>query len=162
MNKYLFILLSVFLFGIPNVKAQDDPMKIVTNHPDFKIKVQRCAASGKTVVIDMQFINQGPTDVENVSVICWAYGYSQSEAYDNEGNIYKEMSASVSGNSGANGNTPRFSILADVPMKVRLTIEGVSPSVESIARLKLCVNCEAWKLDSDKQVEIRNIPISRD
>ena len=37
MKKILLILMAMFAFGIQNVSAQDAPLKIVTNHPDFKL-----------------------------------------------------------------------------------------------------------------------------
>lgn len=158
----LFIMMAVFTLGVHVIKAQNLPVKVVTNHPDFKIKVTRCEASGSTVVIDMLFTNQGSKDVEDVQVLCWAMGYPQSVAYDNEGNIYKEMSAKVSGEGDSNGNTPWFSILQDVPMKVSVTIEKVSETAERIVKLSLDVECETWGINSDKPVIIRNIPITRE
>ena len=40
MKKILLFLMVMFAFGIQNVSAQDG-IKIITNHPDFKIKVKR-------------------------------------------------------------------------------------------------------------------------
>ncbi len=57
MKKLLLILMAMFAFGIQNVSAQDAPLKIVTNHPDFNIKISRCVANGKTVIIDLLLIN---------------------------------------------------------------------------------------------------------
>ena len=53
MKKFLFIMMAIFAFGLQNASAQDAPLKIITNHPDFDVKVKRCAASGKSVIIDM-------------------------------------------------------------------------------------------------------------
>ena len=49
MKKILLILMAMFAIGLQNVNAQDAPLKIVTNNPDFTIKVKRCAASEKTL-----------------------------------------------------------------------------------------------------------------
>ena len=57
MRKFFIFLMAVFAFALQYSYAQDAPLKIVTNHPDFKIKIDRCAASGSTVVLDMLFIN---------------------------------------------------------------------------------------------------------
>ena len=89
MKKILLILMAMFAFGLQNVSAQDG-IKIITNHPDFKIKVKRCAASGKTVVIDLILTNEGTNDIEGVYVCGGAWDCS--EAYDDEGNIYKDSS----------------------------------------------------------------------
>ena len=74
MKKILLTLMAIFAFGLQNVSAQDAPLKIVTNHPDFSIKVKRCAASGKTVVLDLILNNEGNividagTERENILV----------------------------------------------------------------------------------------------
>ena len=81
MKKILLILMAMFAFGLQNVSAQDG-IKIITNHPDFKIKVKRCAASGKTVVIDLILTNEGTNDIEGVYVCGGAWDCS--EAYDDE------------------------------------------------------------------------------
>ena len=162
MKKILLLLMAMFAFGLQNVNAQDAPLKIVTNHPDFKIKIERCAANGKTVVIDMLFSNQGTDDVDGVSVITNFEGY-QCEAYDNEGNVYsRSISAYVKGFSDQYGNAKSFSLIPDVPMKVRITIDDFSETTEKIARLRLRVDSNKWKIGRGKLVEIRNIPISRD
>lgn len=41
MKKILLTLMAIFAFGLQNVCAQDAPLKIVTNNPDFTIKVKR-------------------------------------------------------------------------------------------------------------------------
>lgn len=162
MKKILLVLLAIFAFGTLKVSAQEAPLKIVTNHPDFKIKIERCAANGKTVVIDMIFSNQGTDDVDDISVITNFEGY-QCEAYDNEGNVYsRSISAYVKGKSDQYGNAKYFSLIPDVPMKVRITIEECSETAERIARLRLRVDSNKWKIGRGKLVEIRNIPITRD
>ena len=72
------ILMAIFALGLQNVSAQDAPLKIVTNHPDFKIKVKRCAASGKTVVLDLILNNEGTNDVkiDMVVVDAWSEAYA--------------------------------------------------------------------------------------
>ena len=161
MKKILLILMAMFAFGLQNVSAQDG-IKIVTNHPDFKIKVKRCAASGKTVIIDLVLTNVGTNDVENVSIAggCWG-----SEVYDDEGNIYNTSNLGVrvaNRDSYDCRDTGSFNIPTGVPMKLSISIEGVPQSSESIARLKLIANCSKWALTKDKPIRISNIPISRD
>ena len=162
MNKILLTLMAIFAFGLQNVCAQDAPLKIVTNHPDFKIKIERCAASGKTVVIDMLFSNEGTDDADGVSVVTNFEG-RQCEAYDSEGNVYRQsISAYAKGLSDQYGNVKNFSLIPDVPMKIRITIDEFSETAEKIARLRLRVDCRKWKIGSGKLVEIRNVPITRD
>ena len=162
MKKILLILMAMFVFGLQNVNAQENALKIVTNHPDFKIKVKRCAASGKTVVVDLILNNTGVNDIENLTV---CGGRSLSEAYDDEGNIYQGDNLKVKVANRPDYKvyeTDKFNIPTGVPIRLSISIEGVPQSAESIARLKIIFNCSAWGLGSDKPVKISNIPISRD
>lgn len=160
MKKILLFVVAMFI--AVGAQAQDEkPMKIITNYPDFKVKVKRCAASDKTVIIDLLFSNVSSSDVE-MSV----YGGSSSVAYDDEGNMYKDsgleaMVANTGDWSRYNGNG-RFTLPADVPVKVSIKLEGVPSSAESIPRLMVTVDCSKWGLDRQKQLKITNIPISRD
>ncbi len=151
----------MFAFGLQNISAQDAPLKIVTNHPDLKIKVKRCAASGKTVILDLVLNNIGVNDVEDVHV---NGGWFGSEAYDDEGNIYQgdALKVKVANRTDYDADTGSFNIPAGVPIRLSVSIDGVPQSAESIARLKLNFHSSAWNLDSDKPVRINNIPISRD
>lgn len=165
MKKILLILVTVFAFGIQNVSAQDAPLKIVTNHPDFKIKIKRCAASGKTVVLDLILNNEGVNDVNGVM----AFGgqgrwtWSCAEAYDDEGNIYQNenIKIKVANRPNYSGETGEFNIPTGVPIKLSLQFNYFSTSAESIARLKLVFLCDPWGLNGDKPVKFSNIPISR-
>ena len=172
MKKILIILMAMFVFGLQNVNAQDAPLKIVTNHPDFNIKVKRCAASGKTVIIDLIFTNEGANDVSGVSVNGGnGRNYTQwgpSEAYDDEGNIYRNISVRVANYQNYTfDETPTIKIPVGVPMKCSVKIEGVDVSAQAIARMELFVNCKEWAighLGSDataKPVKFSNIPITR-
>ena len=94
MKKILLTLMAIFAFGLQNVCAQDAPLKIVTNNPDFTIKVKRCAASGKTVVLDLILNNVGTNDVDVYRIAGGYYSSiigskENSEAYDDEGNMYQ-------------------------------------------------------------------------
>ena len=159
MKKFLLILMAMFAFGMQNASAQDAPLKIITNHPDFQIKVKRCAASGKTVILDMVLNNLGVNDIENIEV----FG-SRSEVYDNEGNIYQGdyIKSKVANRPSYEWTTGPFNIPTGVPMRLSICIEGVPQSVESIARLKLFVVCDKWGLNGDKPARFSNIPITRD
>ena len=159
MKKILIILMAMFAFGLQNVSAQDAPLKIVTNHPDFKIKVKRCAASGKTVVLDLILNNEGTNDVKVDGVSTFS-----SEAYDNEGNIYQDtnLRIKVANREEYKSNSGSFMIPTGVPMRLSLQINNVSTSAESIARLSLCFDCSVWGLNGNKLVKLSNIPITRD
>ena len=166
MKRITFLLLSMAMMVLlPNTAmAQSQPQatRIVTNHADFRIKIQRCVANGTNVLIDMLFINEGTKDVDNISIHC--SNWHGVEAYDSEGNIYREPKISVKVANGEEyrNSSKEFSILTGVPMRVSLLIKDVSETSESIARLKLCVDCSEWALDRSKPIVFRNIPISRD
>lgn len=165
MKKILLILVAVFAFGIQIVNAQDAPLKIVTGHPDFKIQIKRCAASGSTVVIDMVLSNIGAKDIDEITL----YGspaWGRGEAYDDEGNIYsegngKKISLQLTNIKEYRSWIGPFRLLADVPMRLNVRIEDFSTSAERIALLKLGVECRQWGLEN-KSIMIRNIPITRD
>jgi hypothetical protein len=161
MKKFLFLMMALFAISFQGLQAQA-PLKIVTNHPDFKIKVKRCAASGKTVIIDLILTNEGATDVEQIMGFGGYYG---SEAYDNEGNIYQQNAVKVrvaNRPSYSDANSGEFKIPEGVPMKYSVCLENVPISTESIARLTLHFDCQKWGLNGSKMVKISNIPISRD
>ena len=159
-------MMAIFAFGLQSGYAQE-AMSIITNHPDFVIKVKRCAASGKTVVIDLTLTNMGSQDVENLTV----YGGSDwgnpkvSEAYDSEGNVHKGGAVRVKlANAPSytdNNETQSIDLLPEVPVRMSVKVDGVPISAESFPRLKIYFNCEKWGLNCDKMVVIRNIPISR-
>lgn len=172
MKRFLMLFWVLFAFGSQIVSAQDAPLKIVTNHPDFNIKVKRCAASGKTVILDLIFTNEGANDVSGVSVNGGnGRNYTQwgpSEAYDDEGNIYRNISVRVANYQNYTfDETPTIKIPVGVPMKCSVKIEGVDASAQSIARMELFVNCKEWSIghlgnsDTAKPVKFSNIPISR-
>lgn len=161
MKKILSIMLAMFAFATLSLQAQA-PLKIVTNHPDFKINIKRCAASGKTVIIDLVLTNEGATDVEDI--LGWG-GSRESEAYDDEGNIYQGNAIKVRVANRPNYSdyhSYNFKIPVGVPMKFSICIENVPVSAESIARLSLHFDCQKWGLNDNKLVKISNIPISRD
>lgn len=138
----------------------EEAFRIVTNHPDFKIKVLRCEASGSTCVIDMVFENIGSQDVE----IAIDGGYAGgSVAYDDEGNRYdnSNLEAAIANKSlsvyGSSSALP-----AGIPLKVRVQIKGIPVSVRMFRRIDLGVTCDSWHFDRDNQVKLFNVPISRE
>lgn len=139
--------------------------QIVTGHPDFKVKVTRCAASGKTVVLDMVFTNVSETDVEDWGIALNGNAINlwnkESNVYDSEGNIYKGNALAIKvSNYDYRGYFYGLKMISDVPMKVSLQIKGVPETVESLARVDLVVNIPLFNVGSTP-VKIKNIPISR-
>ena len=137
------------------LQRREGAFKLVTNHPDFKIKVRRCEASGKTCVIDLIIENVGSSDVDM---------YINSDlliAYDDEANEYSRIGISV-GNSNWIYEDNR-TLMAGVPMKARIQIEGVAESATMFRRLDWGIQqCRAWGLDRNKPIKFINLPISRE
>ena len=156
-------MLAMFALNCQSINAQA-AMRIVTGHPDFKVKVTRCVASGRSVIMDLLFQNVGANDVKDVTVI-GSYN-AGSEAYDSEGNIYggndSDIEIKIANAPGYDCHeTSRFYIPTDVPIKCSVRFNGVPENVESIARLILIVNCPAWGIGWDNRLKISNVPISR-
>ncbi len=160
MKKLLLILMAMFAFGLQNVNAQDAPLKIVTNHPDFDVKVKRCAISGKSLILDLTFTNKDSKDVI-ISVIARNSSY-WSEVYDDEGNVYKKLQVKVANSGAYTGYVNDYRLIPGIPVKVSFCINNFSESAESIAYFEGVVICKEWGIpDKDKWLVIRNIPITR-
>jgi hypothetical protein len=156
--------MTILTLGLQAGMAQERPLKIVTNHPDFKIKISRCVAIDKNVFIDLLLSNEGNDDIEAIEL--WACSTMESIAtYDNEGNTYGCYSNFVklaNSNNYSNHGTGLFKLLEGVPTRLSIRIDGVSTSAESIARIDLPFICPTWGLTSQKPVKILNIPITRE
>lgn len=164
MKKLLLIMLAMFAFGLQNVIAQDTPLKIVTNHPDFNVKIKRCAVNGKTLIIDMIFTNKGTKDVMIGVTAGMNGGYS--EIYDDEGNNYKgqngRIKVKIANSGGYQGEVNNYRLIPEIPVKVSFCVNDFADTAESIAYFGGVVNCKEWGIpDVDKYLIIRNIPITR-
>ncbi len=140
--------------------TQEDGIKIITGHPDLKFQIKRCAASGKTVIIDMIITNKSGNDIETMIHETNCGG---SNIYDSDGNSYESYRSSEVkvGNKPFSYGT-RYTFITDVPVKVQLKIPNVSTTAESLARVDFRFWCDALGLGCDHKVVIRNIPISRE
>ena len=153
--KKLLVLMTV-LCSMAVAVAQTPT--IITGHPDFKVKVTRCAASGKVVVLDMVFTNVSATDVEDWSIYTCCNGVTV--IYDSEGNIYSGRALAIKvSNQNYVQNQNGLKMISDVPMKVSLQITGVPTNVESLARVDLDVKIPFFNLKAP--VKLKNIPIER-
>lgn len=156
--KHLIALTVALVFvGTASVFAQQNGgFRIVTNHPDFKIKVVRCEASGKTCVIDLILENTGSQDVRLSMYSSWG----GSIAYDDEANQYNHFSVSI-GSSGL-GDMADVLLMSEVPVKARIQLEGVPVSATMFRRMDIRFDCREFGLDADKKVKFYNIPITHD
>lgn len=128
-------------------------MTIVTKHPDFSVKVKRCMASGKTVIIDLILENLGTDDVS------LEFYNGNSYSWDSEGNCFTNFF------KYANNETYHFQqsgvLLPGIPTKFSVKIEDVPVSAERIAKMQIPVICNQWGLSDVQAILIRNIPITR-
>ena len=166
MKKYLLILMEIFAFALQNSYAQDAPLKIVTGHPDFKIQIKRCAASGNTVIIDMTFKNEGVTDSGNLKIYVDSYGFPYDQwnltAYDDEGNLYKKGARVKFANNQYRAMIDGgMELVSGVPMKVSIKIPNVVETATSFPKITFLVKNDYWGI-GEKPIEIRNLPITRD
>lgn len=151
--------ISILMLFLCSVLFSTAQTQIVTGHPDFKVKVTRCAASGKTVVLDMVFTNVSETDVENWEI--WTTSTSKTVVYDSEGNVFEANNLAVKvSNYDYSWGFNNLKMISDVPMKVSLQIKGVPETVESLARVDLHVTIPFFNI-GNTPVKIKNIPISR-
>lgn len=166
MKKFLLILVAIFAFGWQNVNAQNAPLKIVTNHPDLTVKVKRCVASGKTLVIDLIASNTGSDDINDFCILP-----RYCVAYDDEGNVYQAIGAKIANQQQYTFQlavydeaTMSTKILPGIPCKMSLIIKDFSIEATSIGLLQVGVKCEQLNLNGfkeDQRVKIRNIPVTR-
>lgn len=161
MKKFLSILFVFFASTMVIMAQNVKPMKIVTNNPDFKIKVTRCVASGKSLVIDMLLYNNSTTDYYlHLNSNSNTHDHWGMLLYDDEGNVYGGAAKFANGEYTSWNDVP-FVMLADVPTKLSLRFEGISVSTESVVKLVLPITCKKWGLSENIPVVLRNIPISR-
>lgn len=140
--------------------TQEDGIKIVTGHPDLKLQIKRCAASGKTVVIDMIITNKSGSDFRGAINENSIY-HGSSRLYDSEGNSYENTSQVKVGNKEYSSSCS-YMFISDIPVKVQLKTPNVSTTAESFVRVDLKFQSNALGLKDDHFIVIRNIPISRE
>lgn len=161
-HKLLFSFLVIAMLAVfiapPSANAQQRNMTIVTNHPDFSVKVTRCVASGKTVVIDMILENLGTDDVELKFGDSETY-FTSGRAWDDQGNehyLYYKY---------ANDDGYKFytwgALIAGIKTRLSIRLENIPTDSETIAKLQMDIRCDQWGLGKDKPVIIRFIPITR-
>lgn len=149
--------------GIEGVSQAN--MKIVTNHPDIVLKLKRCKMSGKTCVLDLLLTNVGDKDLKEFTIFTGQN--DNSVAYDDEGEQYGRyrLYLSFGGRalSGQHGEDfIRFPLLSNVPLKLKIQIEGMSEASTQFTRIKLGGYCNEFSFEGDKSITLFNVPITKD
>lgn len=154
--KRLFLLTAFILLGSISFVAFPQGMKIVTGHPDFKMKVTRCEESGNKVYVDLILENIGSSDCK-IGIHGGLGG--NSNAIDDEGNKYTNSDFLVQLGKGYPNSGEEYTVLyPEVPVKVKLIISGVPESATSFKLINLMVQCSEWNL-SWHTVKLHNVPI---
>ncbi|MFR9651527.1 MAG: hypothetical protein SNG35_05840 [Rikenellaceae bacterium] len=131
-------------------------VKIESPHPDFDLKITRCAYSSGTVVIDMLVTNFGADDELRLN-------YGDVFAFDDEGNSYDgsnmKILCGVPNKALASGwSAQDQKIPQDIPLKYRVQLEGISANASKFSLLSIgFFSNSALSLKSEKPVKIRNL-----
>lgn len=167
MNRILLLFATLFVFGLQAISAQDDPLTIETGHPDLSVKIKRCVASGKTIIIDAILKNMGDSE-KNIEIWTMQTGNMEphSSAYDDEGNTCqpckngKNIWVAV-GRIPSDGDwkTGSFKLIPNIPTKVSFKIVGMPNSAQYLSLFDFDVRGD---YNLDERVKMTNIPISRD
>ena len=145
-----------FADPVTSSSSSTPQMKITTNSPYMKVSITKCAANGKTVILEFKMINTSGEDANGVGL--WA---EKIVVYDDQGNEYK------AGLKFANKEFNMYGwqahdFIADIPIKVAIQVEGVSSAAESLARVTLPFDHNKLGLKADSPITLRNIPITRE
>lgn len=126
----------------------EKPMKIESVHPDLKVRVTRCVAAQKMVMVTMEITDMADQDVR-LEFSPWWCSAIDDAGNEHEAHLYSQ------------GEEQRFyNLVSDVKKKVEIRINDVPTSVESIARIVLPIDGSSFFPKGN--IIIRNVPIDRD
>ena len=160
MKKSLVIaLLTIIVTFAASQKMNAQNIKVITGHPDFKIEVLRCAASGPNVVLDLMVTNIGYEDVKEFKVHGSNYA---TKFYDNLGNIYeRDQSVEVKiANKDYTVSDCTIKLVAGLPTRLSYIVHNVSPRATSFVLIEPDIWVPDWSINLET-VKIRFVPIAR-
>ena len=140
MKKVFFLALGLVI--ALSVNAQ---VKVISPHPDIKVKLLRCKEAGGTATLES---NQD----QEFTIL----GYNNySTAYDDEGNVYRGGNIQISDQTYY-----AVSVVfpSNIPVKCREHIEKVSKYATEFSKATVGINYG----QGTKIIEFFNIPITRD
>lgn len=141
-----------------NTALNMEGVKIVTGHPDFKMVVKRCVASGENVLIDFVVTNIGESDVKEFIV---RGSSDETKLYDNMGNVYNRgIQVSIGGLDFTNYSR-EVKLVAGVPTKFSMMVKNVPKKVTSFALIEPDICSADWNINKES-VKVRNVPIYRE
>lgn len=153
--KSVLIALMAIMFA-STALAQSNGMRVVTGHPDLKLKIKRCEASAKTVVIDMIIENVNQKDVDLRIDSPW-----NIQIYDDEGNSFDYTNSKVSFEM-SDGSKSSHKLPSEIPLKARIQVEGIPLSSQMFKRIDLKYRCEGLGKQGWDYIKIYNVPINRE
>ncbi len=136
---------------VTETRPDGKTMKIQSVHPDLKVRVKRCVAAQKKVLITVEITNVSEQD-DHLQFNNWRYS-----AVDDGGNEYSGSQIQIY-TQGNQAN--QFDLVSDVKKTVEIRINNVPTSVENIARLMLPIDRSS--IFPTGNIILRNIPIDRD
>lgn len=148
--------IAFFFLLFVSLQSFSQGLKIVTGHPDFKVRVTRCEAAGNTVIMNFLLENVGNKEER---VVVYGGALNSSFAIDDEGNIYNERAFQVQMNEPMSSVTTGGTLYPDTPVKLIARIEGVPESAAMFRKIILEVKCDDWGLGDKKKVQISDVPI---
>ncbi len=159
--KKLFVCLSLLFLFIGALKAQDEPLRIETGHPDLLVKVTRCQAASDRLVLDMLV-----KVVSCETILTFgggnSFAYGVSEAFDDEGNKYTGLDFLVNWGKDAPGQIAKTTLPENVPLKFRVTLNGVDTNASVLTKVNLWCGCKDLGINwGEYYIELFNVPISR-
>lgn len=153
----LFLLLTAILVTCSMANAQSSGFRVVSDHPDFKVKVTRCEASARTVVVDMLLENISSQDI----MMRFSPAY-MIKVYDDEGNTYGDGDSKIHVFIG--GQNKDYSLLPpEIPVKFRIQIDGVPESVGVLKRIDVSWASDQWTQGLfNKVLKLVNVPVTHE
>lgn len=135
-------------------KQQNETVKIVSPHPDLKIKFLGCVALNSTILMEFEVVRHGHDAKIN-------FGSVANIAIDDAGKQY-ELEYSVSGGNWRSGYSSQADLfIAEVPTSIRYKINNVSEQVKVFKQLNLKLHSPQIEMSSEP-IRIVDIPISRE
>ena len=135
---------------------------------DLDIKVKRCVVSGSQGYIDLVFTNHTGKLISDVIVMrkepcAGALENDETIVYDDEGNVFRPTYQggiswiSFGGQDGLNDATK---LPVDVPVKMRIELQGLSEFSTEISMLNIALRGVSSYHYGIGSVTFRNIPIT--
>ncbi len=132
----------------PPVRHREFTQRVESRFYTFELK--QCRLSGTSVICDLVITNN---DTDRY-LGCDA---SSSSMYDDSGNGTRGTNSQIA-NAGTYDNAPL--LVSGVPVRARITFEGISPQASRITLLKiLYITASEGRRRENFEVEFRNVPL---